>query len=411
MNIVFFAHFAGSPYHGMVFGHYCLAREWVRMGHNVTIIAASFAHTRYKQPEISKREITTEDIDGIRYIWIPCPAYQGDSTYGRGINILSFVLKTWTHRLPIEEADIIIASSHYPLAIFPAHKMAKANQAKLIFEVRDLWPLTLIELGGINKNHPFIMAMQWAEDFAYRHADYVVSVLDNAKEYMVQHGMKSNKFLHIPNGADLSVELHQKKLPEALVKTIEKAKQKGGFLIGYAGRMGDAHLLDQLIYAVKNTERKDLFVFFLGDGYSREKLQKKCRDHDLTNSIFFLGSVNKYQVKDFLQKMDALYLGLQSKPIFRYGISPTKLNDYLLAAKPVICAVDADVEAIKQSGAGIMCRSCESAEIMGAIETLRSMPSQTRKKMGEKGREWVQRHLDYRILAKHFLEGIGCGSS
>lgn len=76
MNIILINHYAGSNIHGMEFRPYYLAREWVKMGHNVTIIAASFSHLRQKNPDISA--ITEEVIDGIRYIWLPVNKYQGN---------------------------------------------------------------------------------------------------------------------------------------------------------------------------------------------------------------------------------------------------------------------------------------------------------------------------------------------
>jgi len=219
MNIVFLAHFAGSPNHGMVLGHYYLAREWVKMGHDVTIIAASFAHTRFRQPEVAKRKICEEYIDGIRYVWIPCPVYDASSRFGRVRNIMSFVFKTWFFRLPLKKIDLVIASSHHPFAIFPARKIAQTWKTKLVFEVRDLWPLTLIEIGGVNRTHPFIRAMQWAEDFAYRQADYVVSVLSNAKEYMTQHGM-------------LILEIYRSRrlFPLLIYRVLKKFERGVGFL-------------------------------------------------------------------------------------------------------------------------------------------------------------------------------------
>ena len=101
-------------------------------------------------------------------------------------------------------------------------------------------------------------------------------------------------------------------------------------------------------------------------------------------------------------------LGFHKKPMYRFGISPTKLNDYFLAAKPVVYAFDADNEVIEQIGAGIMCRSGSSEEIKKAILTLYSMPLNRRKEMGKRGREWLRRERDYKILAKRFLEGVGC---
>jgi len=408
MNIVFLAHFAGSPNHGMVLGHYYLAREWVKIGHNVTIIAASFAHTRFVQPEVAKRKICEEYIDGIRYIWIPCPVYDGSSRFGRVRNIISFVFKTWFFQLPLEKIDLVITSSHHPFAIFPARKIAQTWKTKLVFEVRDLWPLTLIEIGGMNRTHPFIRAMQWAEDFAYRQADYVVSVLSNAKEYMTQHGMQENKFLYVPNGAAVENLQEQETLPAAHIQSIEEVRKRGGFLIGFAGRIVEAYCLDVLIDALKLINQLDIYFFFIGDGYRKEIIRMKCSEMGLANQVFFLDSVAQCQVTDFLSRMDACYLGVHKKPMFRFGISPTKLNDYLLAAKPVIFVTDAADEAIEHSGAVIICRSGSSEEIKEAILALYSMPLSRRQEMGEKGRKWVCRERDYRILAKRFLEGVGC---
>lgn len=145
LHIVLIAHFAGSPQHGMVYGHYYLSREWVQAGHRVTIVAAAYAHTRFKQPQ-ARYHLVEEYIDGIRYLWVPTFRYSPGSKFGRVLNILSFVFRCSVVRLPIRNADVVICSSHYPFAIHPAYRMARRLNAKLVFEVRDLWPLTLVEL-------------------------------------------------------------------------------------------------------------------------------------------------------------------------------------------------------------------------------------------------------------------------
>ena len=99
--------------------------------------------------------------------------------------------------------NIVIASSTYPLDIIPAFLIAKKTRAKLIFEVHDLWPLSPIELGGMSPFHPYIMIMQWAENFAYRVSHKVVSILPKTKSHMQKHGLGPDKFAHIPNGIDI----------------------------------------------------------------------------------------------------------------------------------------------------------------------------------------------------------------
>ena len=88
-----------------------------------------------------------------------------------------------------------------------AYLWSKKYKAKLIFEVRDIWPLSLIEIGGFKNSHPFIWLLQKTEDFAYKVSDYVVSVLPYAFEHMKNHGLNIERFRYIPNGIEINEEL------------------------------------------------------------------------------------------------------------------------------------------------------------------------------------------------------------
>ncbi|SHI75659.1 Glycosyltransferase involved in cell wall bisynthesis [Malonomonas rubra DSM 5091] len=405
MKIVFFAHFAGSPEHGMVYGHYYLAREWVRMGHEVTIVAASYAHTRFRQPTVTGA-VSEKFIDGIRYLWVSCPEYAPSGQVGRVKNILTFVARTFGDRLPITDADVVISSSHYPFAIFPARKWAKRFGARLVFEVRDIWPLTLIELGGASSTHPFIRLMQWSEDYAYRVADKVVSVLPHADRHMLAHGMRAEKFLYIPNGADLECKDRQP-LPADYLATIRQLKEDGHFLLGYAGRMGLANAMHHLLKALALPGGKRVHALLLGEGYELENLKRQAEELGLQDRVHFLPFVPKAQVESFLLEMDALYVGFLKQPLYRFGTSVTKMNDYMLAAKPIICAIDAEVEGVEEAGAGIICPAEESQAIAAAIDRMSQLTDEERHRMGQAGRNWVVAHRDYRVLAERFLAGVG----
>jgi glycosyltransferase involved in cell wall biosynthesis len=405
MHIVFIAHFAGSPQHGMVYGHYYLAREWVRTGHHVTIVAAGFAHTRFNQPQVSG-QIAEEYIDGIRYLWIPTPSYSPADRVGRVRNILTFVKRVWTKNLPIQKADVVISSSHHPFAIHPARYLANRLNARLIFEVRDLWPLTLIELGGASVKNPFIRLMQYSENYAYRQTDKVVSVLPAAKEYMIEHGLRPDKFVYVPNGVDLDDVAHPETLPSGHADLIEALRSKGKFLVGYAGRVGLANALHSLIDALKLCPGDDIAAVILGEGSHAVELQSQAQEIGIADKVYFLESVPKNQVHDFIARMDCVYIGLQSQPLFRFGVSPTKLNDYMLAAKPIVYAIDAPGNTVEESGAGITCRAENASDISQALMTMKAMSPDERVEMGLRGQAWIVGNKDYRVLAARFLEHL-----
>ena len=242
MNILLINHYAGSAYLGMEYRPYYLAREWVRAGHSVQILAASHSHVRTKQPD-SNEAIVDQSIDGIQYRWYRTPTYAGNGL-ARVKNMLAFLWAIWCDKQRIVDKfkpNIVIASSTYPMDIWPAHRIAKLAKAKLIFEVHDLWPLSPMELGNISKWHPFILWVQLAENFAYRHADVVVSMLPKAQEHMVAHGMESSKFHYIPNGIDTEEWENIARLPSELSETLTKLKLHGRPIVGYAGTHGLAN--------------------------------------------------------------------------------------------------------------------------------------------------------------------------
>lgn len=401
MRILMLAHFAGSPRHGMVYGHYHLAREWVRSGHDVTIVAAAFAHTRHRQPDCARR--TCEEwIDGIRYRWLRVPRYAPQDRLGRVLNILSFTLRVAFLRT--EPVDAVILSSHFPLPIFAALRLARRDRAMLVFEVRDLWPLTLIELGGASRRNPLIQLMQWAEDTAYRRSDLVVSVLPNAKDYMTEHGLEPAKFLFVPNGVDLTAQHEARSLPAHHRSILDQLQRSRRFLVGYSGRIGLANALHSLIDAAASDPAVQ--VVLLGEGSHATSLLRQAQALGIAERVTLLPPVDRSQVNDFLSRMDALYIGLQRQPLFRFGVSPTKLHEYMLAAKPVLYAIDAPGDIIAESGAGVSCRAEDPAAIAAAIGRLRKLPKPELAKMGQRGRQWVHANRDYRVLAHRFMDSL-----
>ena len=404
MHILYVAHFAGSPAHGMVHAYYHLSQEWLKMGHKVTIVAASYAHSRNVQPEI-KSDICEQWIDGIRYLWVKTSPYRAQSYLGRVKNITQFVANIWFKSLPIDSADLVICSSHHPFAIFPAQRLARKFDARLVFEVRDLWPLSLIELANISEKNPFIWLMQKAEDYAYKHSDHVVSVLSGAKDYMVRHGMDARNYSYIPNGYATS-EHTETSLPEKIQSLLKQLKSEGQFILGYAGGINNGNALTPLIEGLAKMQSRELVLLILGDGPNLNLLREFAEKLKIENKVFFLGNVNTSAVHAFLKQMDAVYVGFQKRAFYRFGVSPTKLNDYMHAARPVIYAINAPDDPVAESGCGISCEAENAEDIAKAIDSLAEMTALEREKMGQRGYDWLVENRDYRKLAGRFLNEV-----
>lgn len=375
------------------------------MGHSVRIVAASQSHVRTHQPAmdgVRKDEV----IDGIEYIWLSTPKYEGNGA-GRAFNMFAFVWRLWrVARELVQEVkpDVVIASSTYPLDVYPAHRIASLAGAKLIFEVHDLWPLSPIELGGISRYHPFMLLLQHAEDYAYRKADKVVSMLPKAKDHMLSRGMLPKKFVHIPNGIDVAEWVGEKQaLPEAHQMTLAGLKQRGLFLVGYAGAHGVANALNTLLVAAGLLHDVPVCFVLVGHGPEREGLISQVKERGLEN-VVFLSAVSKPSIPNLLGQFDALYIGLQSQSLFRFGISPNKLMDYMMVGKPIIQAIAAGNDPVCDAGCGYTIPPERPEAIAEAVRKLMTLPKEERIALGEHGRLYVQEHHDYRVLARQFIE-------
>lgn len=399
MTILLINHYAGSPVHGMEHRPFYMAREWVRRGHDVTILAATRSHLRTQNPEAG--EVT---LEGIRYRFYETPAYQGNGL-GRVRNMLAFVSGIWrdAHRLAAElKPDVVIASSTYPLDVYPARRIARKAQARLIFEVHDLWPLSPMELGNIPAWHPFIMGMQKAENDAYRSADRVVSMLPKAEAHMRAHGMAPEKFAYLPNGIDVPEwEAATDALPEAHREVLARLKAQGRFIVGYAGSHGLANALHHLIDAARLLEGLPVTLVLVGQGPEKDALQSRAQGMD---NVVFLPPLPKGAVPALLEAMDALYLGWNRVPLYRFGISPNKLMDYMMAAKPVVHSVEAGNDPVAESGCGVTVPPENPEAIAQAITRVMALDPAERAAMGARGRDFVKAHHDYRVLAERFLE-------
>lgn len=309
MNILLINHYAGSDYHGMEFRPYYMGREWVDMGHKVIILGADFSHLRKKNPQI-KEDFEEEIIDGITYVWVKTPEYQGNGV-GRIKNISTFMFKLRMNYKKLADKyrpDAVIASSTYPLDIYPAHRIAKRSNAKLFFEIHDLWPLTPMEIGGYSKNNPAIVMLQRAEDFAFKNCDKIISILPNADRHMKDRGFSADNYVHVPNGIIVG---EKKNAPmEKTIERLQELKDEGYFLVGYTGNHSPANVLDTMIDAAKKTTDEKIKYVLVGNGNVKNELIQYAKTSNVTN-VEFLDPVLKDNMDNVLRLLDICYIGLK----------------------------------------------------------------------------------------------------
>ena len=403
MNLLLINHYAGHPGLGMEFRPYYLAREWVRAGHHVQIVAADFSHVRARQPQTGD-----ELIDGIAYRWLATPPYQGNGL-GRVWNIWRFLSQLWAQTdalLQRLRPDVVIASSTYPMDIWVARHIARRAGARLVYEVHDLWPLSPIELSGMSPRHPFIRLCQAAEDAGYRDADVVVSMLPKVHEHMAAHGLDLRKLVIVPNGITLDEwQGEPPPLREDVAAALALHRAAGRVIVGYAGSMGLPNALDVLVDAAQRLQDQPIAIVMVGDGHERERLAQRIAQLGLRH-VSLLPPIPKAQVPAFLARIDIAYIGWQRVPIYRFGIAPNKLMDYMMAGCAVLHSVEAGNDPVAEAGCGLTVAPQDAAAVAQGLLRLAALSSAERRTLGERGRAFVLAEHTYPVLAQRFIEAV-----
>ena len=414
MNILYINHYAGSPRIGMEFRPYYLAREWIKMGHNVRIVTGDYSHLRQKNPEVQK-DFQEELIDDIRYTWIKTGKYEGNGV-ARALTMFRFVYKLRGKADMIADKwrpDVVITSSTYPLDTYAGQKIRRKTRklgirqgkgATLIHEVHDMWPATLYEVGGMSKWNPFVILMQIAENSAYRHCDKCVSLLPYAEDYMHKHGLAAGKFVNIQNGIVEEDWEKYETIPSEHKAFFKEKKNK--FIVGYFGGHAISNALDKALEVAGEFRNKGddriLFVF-VGDGAEKQNLINRAERENLYN-VKFLPPVKKKAIPDLLKNFDCSYMTGTDSPLYRFGLCLNKMYDSMMAGLPVVCAFNAPDTLVKEVGCGIQCDPGNTEEVVLAIDKIASMSEKERRSFGEKGRKRILKDFTYNKLATRFTE-------
>jgi len=389
--------YASTPQTGMGGRHYYLARELAKQGHNVYLVAASYTHL-LREPRSIDKPYEVEKIEGFNFVWVKMPRYENAHDKQRTINWFWFAWKLRGLRgIIADKPDAILYSSPSLVGFLGAKHLAnKYPKARFVFDVRDIWPLTLVLLGGYSVKHPFIRFLQWIEDKACKTSDHVISNWPYAVEHMVKHGLRRDNFTWLPNGFLFEEFDSQEPLPQKLVKRIPKGK----FIVGYTGTLGKANALDVLLDTAEvMREVGDVAFVIVGGGKEESELTQEIAARGLDN-VYYLGSIPKIQVPSMLSNFDACYVGFRKNPLYLFGSSLNKLPEYFASKKPIIYSIDSPFKPVDDASAGITVQAENPEGIAAAIMSIKGMSSDERRILGENGFSYALEHYEYGKLGK-----------
>jgi len=385
--------------------HFSLAKSLKKLNYETTIINGSFDHLNSHFQEKGDfgqnlKEPLLRSYEGVDFYSIPTPYYVGNASIGRVKNMLAFyfgAMKYLRGKTELPKPDLIIGSVVHPFAAYAGYRLSKYYKVPFVYEVRDLWPRTLVELGRISSKHPFVLLLDRLDGFLAKKAEIIITSAPLMKNhYKERFGIKLEKCLWITNGS-----VFTRKTPSPMRKIEENDPIK----VGYTGAIGLANGIKEFLEELKNVPKETLKRFkftFVGGGPLKQELAAYSLEKGLP--VEFKNSVPKDQVWNLLQEFDFLLFCLIESKLFKNGISPNKLADYHSAGRPIIEIVSCDSSPVQSSGAGYHADSF--GELPKILSAICSADQKEYTEKGKKGYLYAQEQYDWDKLAEKIHESL-----
>jgi glycosyltransferase involved in cell wall biosynthesis len=377
-----------------------LCREWVRDGHEVTVVTGVPNHpTGIVPAEYRGTIFRRETLDGITVLrnWLYTTPNEG--LLRKTLSHISFMLSTMVLTTPrLGGCDVIVVSSPAFFAVISAWFMSRIWRIPYVFEVRDLWPGIFIEL-GVLRNRQIIRILEAIEMFLYRHAARVVVVTHSFRDILIRRGLLPAHVVTITNGVDCEA-LRPSATDNGIRRTHDLTEK---FVVLYIGAHGISQALIAVLESARELEHDDDVVFvFVGEGAEKKKLMERAAQLGLRNVRFVPGQPKRLMA-DWYAASDAVLVPLRNIPLFETFI-PSKMFEIMASGRPIIGSVRGEARSIlERSGSALLVDPENSKGIVAAVHQLHH-DRELGRRLGAAGREFVATHYDRRQLARQYLD-------
>lgn len=372
-------------------------------GYDVLLVTASTIHNTDINLITDNSLYIEKEYEGLKYVHIACSNYKG-SGLKRIVNMLQFQRRFKNVMAKFEKPDVIVADCNC-INYRGLQKFAKKYGIAFVTEVRDLWPLSIVEYMGISDKNPVIKYLNGQEKRMYKNSDAIIFSMQGGRDYIVeknwQKSVDLNKIFYINNGIDVEAQERQAKENAFPDPDLDD----DSFKVIYCGSIRKVNNVGKLIEAAELLkENRDIKFLIYGDGTQREELETYCKENGVGN-VIFKGYVDKKFVPYICTKAGANIISVKQTGVSKYGVSWNKLFDYMNAGKPIISTVKVNFDLIEANECGISCENQDVSTIADAILKIKNCKKTDYDKMCYNAKQ-AAKQFDFKVLTDKFEQVI-----
>lgn len=381
-----------------------MAFELANRGYDVTVLTAIPDYPKGKYFDgygvFRRRRETVNGVKVIRGFNIPRGKGGGVRLL---LNYLSFLISSVILSIYLglfKRFDQVIVHETSPVMIgVPGVIVKKLQRVPMLFWVLDLWPESLQAAGGINNRHVLGM-FESLTKWIYRNSDKILMSSKGFEESILKKGDFSDKLIYFPNWADRALG----QIENGELK-IDNFEWPNGFIVMFAGNMGEAQDFDHIMEAaLQLKDHQDIHFVFVGDGRKRPWVESYCKDHNLQKTVHWVGRHPIEAMPSFFEKADVMLMTLMDIEIFNLT-APAKLQAYMSACKPILAMMNGEgPRIIADAKCGLSVAAGDSAALAFQIERMSKMDKEELIKMGQNGMAYQKEHFDLENSMDHLCE-------
>ena len=376
-----------------------LSREWVRLGHQVTVLTGFPNHpTGIIPPEYRGQWLRREVVDGIRVVRVPIYAAANRGVAKRIANYLSYaasasVVGPWVAERP----DLVLATSPQFLTAIAGFWLSRIYRVPFVFEVRDLWPRSIVAVGAMSAHSPVVKTLEQIELFLYRAATRVVTVTESFVDEIAARGIDRAKISVVTNGVDLDLFR-----PGSRQAARARLGLPDGFIAAYVGTHGMAHGLGMILDAAPRLADRGVTFLLVGEGAEKRKLRERAAREGIANVIFW-DQRPREAIAEVYAAADLCLVLLRKDPLFTTVI-PSKIFEFMGAGRAIHTTVDGESRTIvERAGAGVFSPPEDVDAFVTALSALVAEPARL-DALGDGGRRYAEANYSRPVLAARYAD-------
>ena len=374
-----------------------LMKEFAKQGYK-PIVFCSNSNNLVGLPKLQS-SFRLEEKQGVSLIWLRTLKYSVAKSLLRIFSWIHFEWNLfWLKKSAFTRPDVIIVSSLSLLSILNGLILKKKYSCRLVFEIRDIWPLTIVEDGGFSHKNPFVLCLGLIERLGYKYSDVIVGTMPNLGEHVKKVLSYERNVKCIPMGLDISLLDDKLNLPSDYVK---KYFDSSKFNVVHAGTVGITNALETFFQAaLMMKDFHDVKFIIVGDGVLKNYYMDK---YNHLPNLIFAPKVAKKMVQSVIENSDLTYFSVYKSKVWDYGQSLNKVIDYMMAGKPIVASYSGYPSMINEAGCGSYVPAEDPVSLVNEIKRYFNMTAEQRNSIGVKGRAWLLENRSYKKLASEYI--------